>query len=550
MAGSMLVALIALALTGCGGGSGGTSATLPVLPSDPGSGTGGAPSVLGTTVTWGDDNRTRTTLTRFSDGTTSTATIDVPPVQSGGNLQTVSGVNATAALVNTYGNGVVQTLQDGSTVLPFTQTVVASKSNTDPNAVVATPSRTLDLRWGAKATPYVMPSANNVSARLKMDTGYYEFYGLLNSWNATVPIGLDVSIPLDKSTTLLQEAWITPEVRNAWAQGWTGKGVRIGVIDDFTPDEFTDFLEVPIDPTCETEPGVTFCLTRSSALFRMTHGDQVSAIAGGSITSLQGAWVAAGNFSTPFDFGLFAGVGDVSITLSAPVHGVAKDAQIHRSDFLTYQRATNGLFSEFKRWGDATDAAGQLYRQLKVINLSLGGTSRNPKQNVAAYQNQLAYANASNVPDAVYVKAAGNSACTASSTDCDPLNAVLFNAANFKNKTLLVGALTQPNGRMASYSNRAGNYAERFVVADGRGIQGTDGSFVEGTSFAAPRVSGYAAILRQKFPNLNAAQTASIILDTAQWQGAWGEKNAANQAVYGQGEASLGRALAPVGALR
>ena len=104
---------------------------------------------------------------------------------------------------------------------------------------------------------------------------------------------------------------------------------------------------------------------------------------------------------------------------------------------------------------------------------------------------------------------------------------------------LLRRALTRPSAGLAAYSNRAGSHAERFIVADGRSFQGTDGSFAEGTSFAAPQVSGYAAFLRQKFPNLIAPQTASIILDTAQWQSAWGEKNGANQAVYGQGEARM-----------
>jgi subtilisin family serine protease len=130
------------------------------------------------------------------------------------------------------------------------------------------------------------------------------------------------------------------------------------------------------------------------------------------------------------------------------------------------------------------------------------------------------------------------------------LNAVFHNATPFKDKSILVGALDQEGGSIASYSNQAGDYADRFVVADGRGLMQADGSYAQGTSFAAPRVAGYAAIIRQKFPNLTAANTASVILDTASWNASWGDKSAANMAVYGQGEASLGRALAPVGRLR
>lgn len=86
-------------------------------------------------------------------------------------------------------------------------------------------------------------------------------------------------------------------------------------------------------------------------------------------------------------------------------------------------------------------------------------------------------------------------------------------------------------------------------MADGRGLSQADGSYSQGTSFAAPRVAGYAAIIRQKFPNMTAANTASVILDTASWNARWGDKTATNMTVYGQGEASLGRALAPVGRL-
>jgi subtilisin family serine protease len=153
------------------------------------------------------------------------------------------------------------------------------------------------------------------------------------------------------------------------------------------------------------------------------------------------------------------------------------------------------------------------------------------------------------VPDAVFVKAAGNSACTISNTDCDAYNAVLHDANNFKDKSLIVGALAEAGGAIASYSNRAGSYSDRFVVADGRGLLKTSGAYDQGTSFAAPRVAGYLAIMRQKYPNLTAEEVASIILSTAKWNPVWGEKNAANQEIYGQGEADLDRALAAIGSL-
>jgi len=70
-------------------------------------------------------------------------------------------------------------------------------------------------------------------------------------------------------------------------------------------------------------------------------------------------------------------------------------------------------------------------------------------------------------------------------------------------------------------------------------------------------VAGYAAIVRQKFPNLTGANTADILLTTARYdtltcyQGSSaGPTGGCDKAIYGQGEASLSRALAPVGYLR
>ncbi len=72
-----------------------------------------------------------------------------------------------------------------------------------------------------------------------------------------------------------------------------------------------------------------------------------------------------------------------------------------------------------------------------------------------------------------------------------------------------------------------------------------------GTSFAAPRVSGVAAILKQKYPSLTAAQISNIILLSA-------DKDINNDGtpdfigvspIFGHGKLSLTRALALAGAI-
>jgi hypothetical protein len=534
--------LLAVLQIGCGGG-GGSSATIPILPSQP--------TVVNAIVSWGVDNRTRTTTTNFSDGTNKVETTDIPPVRSGAGLQNLSGNNNTTPLIDTFGNGVVRVIQDGSFNSPFEQTLLSQKNNQDPNAIISSPSQTWNLRWGIKANPFNLSSTDDVTARLTSTSRFASVSGLWGSSSVTIPRNIDDTISLDQSSAALQESWITPDVKTAWAQGWTGKGIKIAVIDDFTVNDRSDFYRIPLPIECSNESGgYRFCPTSRAMLVSLTHGEQVSLIAGGSQSLFTGITGETGVYTGPLDLGTYTDVSNFSVNLSSSLHGVAKDASIFRNDFLTYQSSTNGLFSEFKRWGESADTTGTLYKDIKVFNLSLGYTSSNPQNNLTVYQNQLSFANSSKVPDAVFVKAAGNSGCSVSSTACDPLNAVLFNSPNFKEKSIIVGALTQPGGTIASYSNRAGSYADRFVVADGRGVLRTDGTYLQGTSFAAPRVSGYIAILRQKFPNLIAEQAAAIILDTAQWNSVWGAKDQNTQAIYGRGEANVNRALAPVGLLR
>jgi subtilisin family serine protease len=80
-------------------------------------------------------------------------------------------------------------------------------------------------------------------------------------------------------------------------------------------------------------------------------------------------------------------------------------------------------------------------------------------------------------------------------------------------------------------------------------INGSNMPVEQGTSFAAPLVAGYGAIVMQKFPNLDAVRTSSIILDTARYDTLTCYPSCSTS-IYGKGEASLSRALAPVGYLR
>ena len=162
--------------------------------------------------------------------------------------------------------------------------------------------------------------------------------------------------------------------------------------------------------------------------------------------------------------------------------------------------------------------------------------------------------------NAVIINAAGNDNLD---TKYSLTALALSGNTNVASRLLVVGALDK-NGTVASpatkasYSNYAGSnsaISDRFVMANGTmpwasgsvKINGSNfGGDYSGTSFAAPLVAGYAAIVMQKFPNLSAASTSNIILDTARTDTITGY----SATIHGKGEASLSRALAPVGSLR
>ena len=106
-------------------------------------------------------------------------------------------------------------------------------------------------------------------------------------------------------------------------------------------------------------------------------------------------------------------------------------------------------------------------------------------------------------------------------------------------KAIIVGGLG-PDGEMLGFSNRAGGYAQHYVVAPGAS------AFADywGTSFATPRVSALAAQLRQRWPELRAEEVTDIIKRSATDMGAPGV-----DAKYGWGRINTARAFLPLGAL-
>ena len=118
-------------------------------------------------------------------------------------------------------------------------------------------------------------------------------------------------------------------------------------------------------------------------------------------------------------------------------------------------------------------------------------------------------------------------------------NGDALHAPGLGGKGIIVGGLG-PDGEMLGFSNRAGGYAQHYVVATGAS------AFADywGTSFATPRVSALAAQLRQRWPGLRAEEITDIIKRSATDMGAPGV-----DAKYGWGRINTVRAFLPLGAL-
>lgn len=112
------------------------------------------------------------------------------------------------------------------------------------------------------------------------------------------------------------------------------------------------------------------------------------------------------------------------------------------------------------------------------------------------------------------------------------------------NNVIYVGEV-DANNHIPNWSNQAGNaHKAQFIVTSADYVTTDSDKKTHGNSFAAPRVAGAGLLVRHKFPNLSGAETATVILHTADDLGDPGVDR-----VYGHGKLNVGKALAPVGSL-
>ena len=118
---------------------------------------------------------------------------------------------------------------------------------------------------------------------------------------------------------------------------------------------------------------------------------------------------------------------------------------------------------------------------------------------------------------------------------------------------IVVAALDDASDELATYSNGCGEAMQYclaapgaipFVICSDPSNSDVCGGRITGTSFAAPLVSGAAALLKSTWPNLDATQVVTILLTTATDLGEPGVDQD-----YGWGKLDVGESIMPQGSV-
>ena len=239
----------------------------------------------------------------------------------------------------------------------------------------------------------------------------------------------------------------------------------------------------------------------------------------------------------------------VASLIAAPLDGQGVMGVASGATLVTYNPFDETLSSN---WTDVAAGVRRLVQQqASVINMSLGMPGWTFHQDWADVMSDVRVSVHAN--NALFVIAAGNDGIT-QTADVD------WSAVGDVSNLLIVGSV-DPNGRISRFSNRPGEACltingqcgdgfrlmDRFLVAPGELILASDGEGgivrMTGTSFAAPLVSGAAALVQGRWEWLNASNVADVLLQSATDLGDPGI-----DATYGWGLLNVEGALSPLDA--
>ncbi|WP_345822492.1 S8 family serine peptidase [Methylobacterium fujisawaense] len=393
-------------------------------------------------------------------------------------------------------------------------------------------------------------------------------------------------------------AWRTPEYRADWgleamraadayAAGYTGLGVTVGVVDSglySAHPEFADGRVTPLTITGTFGSDGYYFMDGSGAPADLS--PQPSFFSRGEAYTIPGTYDPAVNDP----HGTHVSGSIAAARNGNGMHGVAFDATVyvantHATDESIY--GANADYAYFKNAYGSLAAAGA-----RALNSSWGSppptdnynTLPGLRQAYTEFDGRLSYVDA--VSDVakqygiIQVFAAGN-------TGWDNPNvrsSLPYFRPDIEKNWLAVGAAGRgANGStapedlvLASYSNRAGAAKYWYVVAPGDAINSTAPTYtrsavwdpnvwnidpnhqtgyttVDGTSMAAPHATGALAVIMQRYPYMTNTQARDVLLTTAYHRDAVdgvpdANPNAPN-AVWGWGVIDLDKAMRGPGQL-
>jgi subtilisin family serine protease len=331
--------------------------------------------------------------------------------------------------------------------------------------------------------------------------------------NLPIPPALSASTNFNTNEYQSSNGVVNSKAIAAYANGATGRGVMIGIIDsgiDLNSPEFN-------------APNF-----------------------GSRISSLSKDVISGRSLQDENGHGTFVAAVAAAAKDGSGVHGVAFNSA------LLIARTDSGCPSPSAGCdhNDNDIAAGvelATSAGVRVINISLGGSPPNQRLtraiNIATAAGIAVVFSAGNEFDST------NAAERAAAVNPDLFPRTLMQATASANGLILaVGAIDPVTDQITSFSNRAGDQAQFYLTAPGIGIstRGLNGNLVSvnGTSFAAPHVAGALALLLEAFPNLTGKQAVDLLLKSARDAGTPGTDN-----VYGRGILDIARAFLPQGNL-
>ncbi|BEN37449.1 outer membrane autotransporter barrel domain-containing protein [Serratia marcescens] len=348
----------------------------------------------------------------------------------------------------------------------------------------------------------------------------------------------------------------------AYAAGYTGKGIKLGIFDqpvyakhpEFSgPDKVINLVTEGIreytDPYIPVKKGDVFRYDGTPSVDSDgtlgSHGTHVGGIAAGSR-----------------DGGAMHGVAFNAQIISAENGDPGpEDGIILGNDGAVYQAGWNALVASGARiinnsWGigitEKFDKGGydpayphftvnDAQKQFDQISVILGTKPG------GAYQGAIDAARSG----VVTIFAAGNDG---NLNNPDAMAGLAYFVPDIAPNWLSVASLQDPTNTgdysISTFSSRCGYTASLCVSAPGTRVYSSviEGTSVEnlttgyakysGTSMAAPHVAGSVAVLMERFPYLNGAQVAEVLKTTATDMGAPGI-----DALYGWGMINLGKAI-------